>query len=543
MLSPNKPVTSPPAPPRFRTSGISGAQIGILFAALTLLISIPIWTHPLPPLSDYVNHLARMQIIAQLQANPLASNFYELNWQVIPNLTMDFIVPALARVMNIYTAGSTYIVAMFALLISGTLALNRVLVGRWTVLPLFAFPLVYNYVFLVGLMNYLFGIGIALWALSGWIALRDRPWPLRYLLSIVSVVALFFCHLSALGIYGVGILSFEVLRLWDWRRELGVRRIADFVLSGFPFLAAAPLLYLSPTMNLISNTYWEQRGKIDGLMYVISDYSDIAAFALTAIMATGVVWAVRHRILLFHPLVFVLLVVGGAVYFALPRIMFDTYMTDQRVPIGIAFMLFACGDLHLRHRLVRRGFLVVLIVLIAGRLIEIDYNWSQLSDSTSQFRSSVRRIQPGSKVFVAYADRSLGEDVRDLGLVHAACIAAIEKGALVTTLFTVFGKQVLHAKPEYKDYVDAIDGTPPQTAQLIVAAEHPVPGTPAFWLNWTKFDYLYVLFTEDEAPNPDPSRLRLVADGDRFQLYRILRPGMTGTPESMNVIKSKTRFD
>jgi hypothetical protein len=543
MLSPDKPVTSTPAPPRFRSSGISGVQIGILFAALTLLISIPIWTHPLPPLSDYVNHLARMHIIATLQANPQASNFYEINWQVIPNLTMDFIVPVLARFMNIYTAGSTYIVAMFALLISGTLALNRALVGRWTVLPLFAFPLVYNYVFLVGLMNYLFGIGIALWALSGWIALRDRPWPLRYLLSIVSVVALFFCHLSALGIYGIGILSFEILRLWDWRRELGVRRIADFVLSGFPFLAAAPLLYLSPTMNLISNTYWDQRGKIDGLMYVISNYSDITAFALVGIMATGIVWAVRHRILHFHPLVFALLAVGGAVYFALPRIMFDTYMTDQRVPIGIAFMLFACGDLHLRHRLVRRGFLVVLIVLIAGRLIEIDYNWSQLSDSTSQFRSSVRRIAPGSKVFVAYADRSLGEDVRDLGLVHAACIAAIEKGALVTTLFTVVGKQVLHAKPEFKDYVDATDGTPPQTAQLIVAAEHPGPNTPAFWLNWTKFDYLYVLFTEDEAPNPDPSRLRLVADGDRFQLYRIIKPGMTGTPESLNVTKSKTRFD
>ncbi len=543
MLAPDKPVSESPMPPRFRTSGISGAQIGILFAALTLLISIPIWTHPLPPLSDYVNHLARMHIISQLQADPNASKFYELNWQVIPNLTMDFIVPSLARVMNIYTAGSTYIVAMFALLISGTLALNRALVGRWTVLPLFAFPLVYNYVFLVGLMNYLFGIGIALWALAGWIVLRDRAWPLRYALSVGSVVALFFCHLSALGIYAVGILSFEILRLWDWRRELGFQRIADFVLSGFPFLAAAPLLYLSPTMKLISGTYWDQRGKIDGLMYVISDYSDIVAFGLTAIMATGVVWAVRHRILRFHALVFVLLVVGGAVYLALPRIMFDTYMTDQRVPIGIAFMLCACGDLHLRHRLVRRGFLVVLIVLIAGRLIEIDYNWSQLSDSTSQFRSSVRRIQPNSKVFVAYADRSLGEDVRDLGLVHAACIAAIEKGALVTTLFTVIGKQVVHAKPEYRDYVDALDGTPPQTAQLIVAAEHAQSGTPAFWQNWTQFDYLYVLFTEDEAPNPDPTRLRLVADGDRFQLYRILKPGMTGTPESRNVVKSGSSFD
>ena len=97
-------------------------------------------------------------------------------------------------------------------------------------------------------------------------------------------------------------------------------------------------------------------------------------------------------------------------------------------------------------------------------MIEIDLNWSQLSDSTSEFRSSVRRIAPGSKVFVAYADRSLGEDVRDLGLVHAACIATIERSALVTTVFTVAGKQVLHVRPEYRDYADtarrhaALDG-------------------------------------------------------------------------------------
>jgi len=227
-----------------------------------------------------------------------------------------------------------------------------------------------------------------------------------------------------------------------------------------------------------------------------------------------------------------LLMVGAAVYLALPRVMFDTYMADQRIPLGIAFMVFACGDLELRRRLVRRVFLVVLVILIGGRLIEIDLNWSQLSDSTSQFRSSVRRIAPGSKVFVAYADSSAGEDVRDLGLVHAACIATIERSSLVTTLFTVAGKQVLHARSEYRDYVDAQDGTPPSIAQLIVATEHPQPNTPAFWLNWTKFDYLYILFTEDDAPNPDPSHLKLVADGDRFQLYRILKP--TGVATQIN---------
>ena len=35
---------------------------------------------------------------------------------------------------------------------------------------------------------------------------------------------------------------------------------------------------------------------------------------------------------------------------------------------------------------------------------------------------------------------------------------------------------------------------------------------------------VYVLFTEDEAPNPDHARLKLIADGDRFQLYKILNP-------------------
>ncbi len=524
MLQPNKPIIANPPSMRSRAHGFSPPQIGVLFAAFMLLISVPIWTHPLPPLSDYVNHLARMEVIATLSTNSQLAHFYEIDWQVIPNLTMDVIVPLLARVMNIYLAGQLFIVGMFALIMSGCLALNRALIGRWSVFPLFAFPLLYNYVFLVGLMNYIFGIGVALWALASWVALREHIWPARIALSVACVALLFFCHLSALGIYGVGILSFELARLWQRRSEPWPARIADFVASGLPFLAAAPLLMASPTMQLVSSTYWDQRGKIDGLMYVFSIYSDIIAFAIIATMVAGIVWSVRHRVLRFHPLVFPLLIVGAAVYFALPRIMFDTYMTDQRVPLGVVFMLFTCGDLELRRRLVRRAALVILIVLITGRLFEIDYNWSQLSDSTSAFRSSVRRIVPGSKVIVAYTDRSQGEDVRDLGLVHAACIATIERSALVTTVFTTAGKQILHVRPEFHDYTDLRDGTPPAVAQLIQAVDHPLPWMPAFWLNWTKFDYLYLLFTEDEAANPDPSRLKLVADGDRFQLYKILKP-------------------
>ncbi len=510
-----------------RVSGFSPWQVFVLFLVCTLLISIPIWTHPLPPVSDYINHLARMHVIATIHKNPLLANFYEIDWKIIPNLTMDLIVPVLARGVNIYLAGQIFMVVMFAVIISGTLALNRVLIGRWSLFPLVAFPLLYNYVFLVGLMNYLFGIGLALWALAAWVALRERIWPLRLLVSTCFVVSLFFCHLSSLGIYGVGILSFELLRLWQQRAQPWPMRLVDFVVGGLPFLAAAPLLYKSPTLQLASAIYWEQQGKIDGLFYVVSNYSDVVAIAMLAVALVASVWAVRHRVLRFHPFVYAVLAVGVVVYLALPRIMFETYMADQRVPIGIAFMLVACGDLELRRRLVRRGFIAVLVVLIGVRMIEIDLNWSGLSDTTSEFRASVRRIQRGSTVFVAYADRSSGgDDVRDLGLVHAACIAMIERSSLVTTAFTVVGKQVLHVRPNYRTYVDTKDGTPPSMSQLLVAAQYdnPIADMPEYWRNWPKFDYLYVLFTEDEAPNPDPSRLRLVVEGDRFQLYRIVKP-------------------
>jgi len=85
------------------------------------------------------------------------------------------------------------------------------------------------------------------------------------------------------------------------------------------------------------------------------------------------------------------------------------------------------------------------------------------------------------------------------------------------------GKQVLHVRPEYRDFADIHDGTPPSIAQMIVAASYPLPDMPTFWQNWSKFDYVYVLYSDDDTPNPDFSRLKLIDQGNRFQLYRVIK--------------------
>lgn len=530
-----EPAPVPPSRVPRHTAAFSGGYIAGIAALMLVVASIPIWTNPVPPLSDYVNHLSRMQVIANIGKDANLSRFYEIVWQPIPNLMMDLIVPIIARVVSVYHAGQIFLIAMFALMISGALAFNRALFGRWSAFPLVAFPLLYNHVFLVGLTNYIFGIGLALWALACWTFLRERHWAIRLTVSTLFTVSLFFCHLSALGVYGVGLLALELRRLWTQRQVPFGRRLADFVATGIPFLPALPLLLLSPTMRLAEENYWERLGKIDGLIYAIQVYSDIAAFALLALAIAGIVWAVRHNLMRFHPLFWVMLAVCGVVYLAMPRVAFATYMADQRLPIAFIFMLIACVEIDLRHRLVRRGFLAFLVVTLLVRVIEVDVTWAELSTSTSEFRASVKRLKPGAKVLVAYAKGDGGDDVAEYGLVHAACLAIIERSALVTTVFSVKGKQVLHVRPEYRSIVDNEDGTPPTIARLLVSAGREDIDSPKYWDQWPKnYDYVYLLFTDSDADNPDPAHLTLMQDGTNFQLYRVNDKATAQKPQHLS---------
>jgi hypothetical protein len=509
-----------------RSASFSGLQIGVLGVALLMVAAIPVLTQPLPPLEDYVNHLARMHVIASIGSDPALARFYEIQWQILPNLMMDLVVPPLAKLMDIYTAGQVFTVATFALILSGTLALNRAVFGRWSLLPLIAAPLLYNFVFLVGVMNYMFGIGLALWATAAWIHFRERAWPLRLAISTAFVAALFVCHLFALGVYGLALLAIELRRLVTATDRPLRLRLLDFVATGLPFAPVVPLLLMSPTWQLSGENYWEPLGKLTGLMYIIEVYSDAVAIALVVTVAAATAFAVRHRLLRFHPIGLMLLIVGGVVYLALPRVMFATYLADQRLPIALAFLVIGCIHVDLNYRLARRGFLALVLILLAVRVIEVDANWAALSPTNLEFRDSVKRIKRGSTILVAYADRTGGDDVRDLGLVHAPCVAMIERSALVTTAFTVEGKQVMQVRPPYRDQVDTQDGTPPSIEQIIVAADKHIDDPSTYWHGWeNRFDYVYVLFTEDDAPNPAPDRLKLVHDGGRFQLYKVIKAG------------------
>jgi hypothetical protein len=498
--------------------------IALFFVLLMAVAVVPIATHPLPPLSDYINHLARTHVIDAIGTDSNLSHYYVVEWQIIPNLMIDLVVPVLHRFMSVYLAGQIFTILAFLLIASGALALGRALNGRWSPAPLVALPLLYNGVLLVGVMNYVFGIGLALWALASWVRLRERPWPWRFAVSTVFGIALFICHLFAAGVYGLGLLALELHRLWLRRHEPWAPRFAEFAAAGVPFLPLAALLVVSPTWDTPgSPAFWEFSGKLQGLVAVFDVYYLTVAAALLGACATGAIYAWHRGILTFNPAGWAILAVGCVAYLALPRALFGAHLADQRLPIAIAFMLAACFDVDLRDRAIRRSFMALVAALLITRVAEVQLVWNNLERGTKEFFQSVEKIKRGARVLVVYGDRSTVKEVSDFNLLHAASMAVIERSALVSTEFTVKGKQILHTRKEFQKYVETEDWLPPSLPFVLRVAEGDKADISYFWNDWPQhYDYVYILFTTPGMRNPDRNHLGLVYEGGAFQLYRVL---------------------
>src|ERR1700676_2541264 len=92
---------------------LAGLDVLALLVAVMVAVSIPVITHPLPPLSDYINHLATAHVVDAIGNDADLGRFYRIEWQPIPNLMMDLVVPALHRFMDIYLAGRLFTVSIF----------------------------------------------------------------------------------------------------------------------------------------------------------------------------------------------------------------------------------------------------------------------------------------------------------------------------------------------------------------------------------------------------------------------------------------------
>jgi hypothetical protein len=146
----------------------------ILLISVMVFTTLPILWFSHLPLVDYPNHLARLQIHKTLSTNIYLARFYEFHWQFTPYLGLDLLAQPLLPFLPVELTGRLVVIFTFLMIYSGTMLLNRELNNEDWGPSIFAGVFLYNSAFEWGFINYIIGVGYAVWAFWAWVRYREN---------------------------------------------------------------------------------------------------------------------------------------------------------------------------------------------------------------------------------------------------------------------------------------------------------------------------------------------------------------------------------
>jgi len=453
---------------------------------------------------DYVNHLARMHLLAS-DARHVG---YDIDWQLNPNLAMDLIVPLLARWMPVDVAARLFLATAQILLVSGAVALERSVKGQHCFAGLCALTVMFSLPFAWGLINFTFGIGLCLWGLAIWIRLRERSLLVRWAVHSCFVLALFVSHFFALGLYGLIVGLMEFPHIFSGKLSLKqAGKLAALLASP----VAALLVLMSMTGGAIggSGQDWDFGLKLLWFLRFMNAY-DAMLSIVTGVVAIGLIfWLVAHRRLRLSEEGMWIAIGLALLYLLLPRRLFDVAYLDVRVLAAAALVLPAFASL--KPSRIAAAILVGLAVVNGTSTV---LAWAARQSDYAEFRASFALLEPGTAVLIALHGDS---GIADQPLYFAPTLAASDAGVFVASLYSAGGMQPIKPSAAFQGLKveHALDHLPVPLAVLLGDAP------PRHAANWMKtYRYVYVIGTPRE--NPVAGVLVEIARGERFTLYRII---------------------
>jgi hypothetical protein len=502
-------------------------QWWLALAALIIVLLVPLFLTEIPPLLDYPNHLARMDILYRLPGDADLAKIYGTNWRIVPNIGIDLTMPALMHVLSLTAAGKVFVALALFLPLLGVVALHRAVFQTVSYWPLAAGLVAYNRLFFSGFLNFLIGVGLALLAAALWVVWRERPAWQRVGSAIVAAIVIFFSHLIAIAFYGLLLLAVELARAWGMRR-LGKRdllvRLAwlavPFVVPVI-FYLRAPISGGDPNgghglVDVIKHYYWALAAsphglKLYGLMGSFLTYNRLLdAGAVILVLAVLVLFAVGRRLAISPPVVGVIAVLLAA-YPVVPFFLMQTAWVDQRMPILAGFLLFAGTFPRVRTGRTARLMLAAFAVAILARTYVIALDWSGHDAQIADFRQVIAPVQPGDRVLVVQVQRNADPDamvnrpdsvrtmVENDATMHLPALLVIEREAFWPLLFTAPTKQPVKVNPPY-DAISLPEGELPWAGGLADLGPATLKWAP-YLPDWQhKFDWVLVLNPQD-APD------------------------------------------
>jgi hypothetical protein len=501
-----------------RENNANAVVVALLFA----FSLIPVLSVDIPAMNDYLNHLARMHLLTTPTVNP----FYQIKWRLSPYIAMDLIVPPLAHVVSVETAARLFYIASQCLIFTGAIAAEYAMKRQHQLAGYTAVAMLYCGPFTWGLLNFEFGLGLALWGVACWLLVQDRTWIIRLVCHSIFVVILFFAHFFALGIYGVTVGLYELWRICSqgWH----MKRLAQIgLILAMPAVIMLALMWFSGASVGGSLIEWSLTWKLLSPSRLMSGYSfSLSTLCLAVLIIVWLVLRLNNALVFLAPGKWI--ATGYLLlYLIMPWRLFDSAYVDLRVIVAAILLLPACVSFVARKNwqfyLAASGMTLIAVALTSN----VFFVWHAYQPEYARMKSSFGLIQPESRILIGDSWNGRGS-ATESPMFFAPTLAVYYAGALVPELFTSPGIQNVKLKNEFKRFevTDGFQYLPVPLDELMALAKGgSSPASPPFVLHWlSDFDYLYVVGTH--IANPMPELLDELASSERFTLYRIRkRPG------------------
>jgi hypothetical protein len=500
-------------------AGLNGAVV--VFTLLFATAVVPtLWPNLPPAMVDYNNHLARMFVLARdgtTQAHP----YYQVTWSLVPNLAMDLVVPRLGRYIGVETANRIFYLLCEILIVTGAMALERAVKGRYQAAGFVALIFLYSTPFAFGFENFEFGLGCALWAFACAIWLQDRSWLMRFSAHLVFIVLLFAAHMFALGIYGFAVGLHELWRARSRRASL-YETSGRFSALAIPALLVAVLMIAANGSVGGSGNVWVFGNKATWILHILSGYS----LVVSEIGVLALIWLIvalaRRSALRLEQSAMWQLIGFSALYLAMPFRLFDTAFVDMRMVVALALILPAFVSISFPDPTWRRIAIALAAAITLVNVGDVTSVWFSYREDFAAAKKSFELLPKGAMILTAQTGDGDDPpaDLRDYPVFNVPTLAVQYADAFVPHLFTAPGKQPVTPREPWRRLDIPEGGFLPVKVLKYIAERGAPPGTPPFVENWSRdFDYLYLI--GPAIPNPMPDRLVFVMSSPRFALYRI----------------------
>jgi hypothetical protein len=425
----------------------------LFYLAVAFVVSAPAWIVKHPPLQDLPFHLATIRIIRSFHD---AAYGFDKDFVLSLGRTQYVVYYLLAAVLSPFVGLVGANVILVSTYLGGTvLALRELLraLGKDERLCLFVAPVLVNILFVYGLMQFLFGIPVMLWALAT--AVRHFEAPTRrttVLLAVLSLV-LFYSHIFPFGIFVLGFLAmfpWEAPRRW-LRAAAPTLPAALVVVWWLAFTEAGRLVFGAATDNKNDPHKLPDQAILDlpnWFTNVFRDNTDeyvLIALVLLVLAALGLSQGERDRTKPVARRYVLLPMLSVVLYFLLPEGHGYIWLIAQRFPL-----LFAITAIPLlRFPSGSRGVALtaLLLALDLGSTVNTCQHFIRFErEEVGDIDRAIEEMEPRSRVCALIYDKG-SQVMVNQPFMHFGSYYQVERGGIIEFTYAGYAHWPVDFKP------------------------------------------------------------------------------------------------